>query len=138
MKSKLASFFVLSTVIILIAGNSAYAQDASFPDYEALESERERLDREKIIYSPGEGDVRYVPKLTIDPKNPTSATPKSDTAATRTVVPAMNPAPTRIKQEHGPKPPGKPQPPKEDDDAILSFNFLYYIIQKYKLQDIVE
>lgn len=26
----------------------------------------------------------------------------------------------------------------EDDDSILSFNFLYYIFQKYKLQDIVD
>lgn len=137
MKSKL-TFFVLSAVIILITGNGVYAQDASFPEYESLESERERLDREKILYSPGEGDVRYVPKLTIDPKNSTTATPKADSAAVKTVVPPMNPAPTRIKQEHGPKPLGKPQPPKEDDDAILSFNFLYYIIQKYKLQDIVE
>jgi hypothetical protein len=25
-----------------------------------------------------------------------------------------------------------------EDDSILSFNFLYYIIQKFKLQDIIE
>lgn len=27
---------------------------------------------------------------------------------------------------------------KEGDESILSFNFLFYIIQKYKLQDIVD
>ena len=27
---------------------------------------------------------------------------------------------------------------KEEDDSVLSFNFLYYIFQKYKLQDIVD
>jgi hypothetical protein len=40
----------------------------------------------------------------------------------------------------------KPSPvvPKErnksesDDDSVLSFNFLYYLIQKYKMQDIVD
>ena len=26
----------------------------------------------------------------------------------------------------------------QDDDSILSFNFLYYLIQKYKMQDIVD
>jgi hypothetical protein len=26
----------------------------------------------------------------------------------------------------------------KDDDSILTFNFLYYIIQKYKLQDIID
>ena len=26
----------------------------------------------------------------------------------------------------------------EDDDSILSFNFLYYLVEKYKMQDIVD
>ncbi len=35
---------------------------------------------------------------------------------------------------------GKPQnqPATTEDDSILSFNFLYYIIQKFKMQDIIE
>lgn len=33
--------------------------------------------------------------------------------------------------------PGEKQPAKKDD-SILTFNFLYYIIQKYKLQDIID
>ena len=33
------------------------------------------------------------------------------------------------------KPQGQSGP---EDDSILSFNFLYYIIQKFKLQDIIE
>lgn len=27
---------------------------------------------------------------------------------------------------------------KPKDDSILTFNFLYYIIQKYKLQDVID
>lgn len=27
---------------------------------------------------------------------------------------------------------------EEDDDDVLSFNFLYYIIQKFKMSDIVD
>ena len=30
------------------------------------------------------------------------------------------------------------QSEKQKDDSILTFNFLYYIIQKYKLQDIID
>jgi hypothetical protein len=51
------------------------------------------------------------------------------------VIPQAQP---KVKPEGAPKSPAKQQPPKDDDDAILSFNFLYYIIQKYKLQDIIE
>ena len=28
--------------------------------------------------------------------------------------------------------------PSEEDDSILSFNFLYYIFQKYKMQEVVD
>ena len=27
---------------------------------------------------------------------------------------------------------------EDDDDSILSFNFLYYLVEKYKMQDIVD
>ena len=30
------------------------------------------------------------------------------------------------------------QAAKSKDDSILTYNFLYYIIQKYKLQDIID
>lgn len=36
-----------------------------------------------------------------------------------------------------PKDPPK-SPPAEPDNSLLSFNFLYYLIQKYKMQDIVD
>jgi hypothetical protein len=135
MKKHLAivmSAFVLAS----IAGSTQlYAQDSATPEFE-MESERERVDRERIMYSPGEGEVRYIPSRSggIDPK---SVTPAKDTTAIGKVNTVL-PSPVKIKQEVGPKAPAKQQPPKEDDDAIMSFNFLYYIIQKYKLQDIIE
>lgn len=43
------------------------------------------------------------------------------------------------KQEQASKPVEKQTAPREEEEeSILSFNFLYYIIQKYKLQDIVD
>lgn len=32
----------------------------------------------------------------------------------------------------------KSQKQSADDDSVLSFNFLYYIIRKYKMQDIID
>jgi hypothetical protein len=113
--------------------NYSYAQDGA-PDYEVTDSERDKLEKEKIMYSPGEGDSRYSSKSA----TLTSTTTSKDSLATtaKPVAPVVVP---KTKTEPQPKAAEKqpPQQPK-DDDSILSFNFLYYIIQKYKLQDIVD
>ena len=104
-----------------VAGN-AWAQDAGMSDVEIVD-ERDRIESEKMLYSPGEAEVRYIPKASSNPPKDTVATHVSETSAQKL------------------KPSGKPiekQPAKPGDDSILSFNFLYYIIQKYKLQDIVD
>jgi hypothetical protein len=132
---------ILTFATLSLMGTVAYGQDAHFSDFDVMDSERERLEKEKILYSPGgEGEIRYIPAR-IDPK--TANTTSKDSVSTATPKPAtipqvVHPAPSKVKPEGGPKSPAKQQPPKEDDDAILSFNFLYYIIQKYKLQDIIE
>jgi hypothetical protein len=46
-------------------------------------------------------------------------------------------APKSINRTTRPETPRDSQKPKGEDDA-LSFNFLYYIIQKYKLSDLIE
>lgn len=66
----------------------------------------------------------------------TKSTVAKDTSAIRT--PQVQPR-IRTNQETTE---GKPQLPASHpaagDDSILSFNFLYYMIQKFKLQDIIE
>lgn len=120
---------------------TAQAQDNVNQEYEITESERERYERDRIIFSPGgEGETRYVAPRT-EPTGSTSGNPK-DSVSTSKVTP-VNPTkaasilPTGRKEVSG-KNPTKQIPPKQDDDAILTFNFLYYIIQKYKLQEIIE
>ena len=131
--------FFLSMILLTFSGATAvFGQDAAF-EYETIDSDRDRFERDRIIYSPGEGESRYIPsRSTIDPKNSHSTTPAKDSTSRAAAATPVLPAPVKIKQEPGPKAPAKPLPPKEDDDAIMSFNFLYYIIQKYKLQDIIE
>lgn len=46
-------------------------------------------------------------------------------------------APKPINRTARPETPREGQKPRSEDDA-LSFNFLYYIIQKYKLSDLIE
>jgi hypothetical protein len=131
---------ILTFAAMALMGSVAYGQDAHFSDFDVTDPERDRLEKEKILYSPGgEGEIRYVPAR-IDPAKTTASKDSVNVNTQKPVVTpqVVPPTPAKVKSEGGPKSPAKQQPPKEDDDAILSFNFLYYIIQKYKLQDIIE
>lgn len=130
---------VLTIITLALVGSVAHGQDAHFSDFDVTDPERDRLEKDKILYAPGgEGEIRYVPAR-IDPKAPSPKDSVATTSHTKpAVIPQVGPAQAKVKSEGPAKSPAKQQPPKEDDDAILSFNFLYYIIQKYKLQDIIE
>jgi len=129
MKIKLHHIFLSLLLTTPAFINSVFAQDASNPDYQITDTEREKYERDKVIFSPGEGsETRYVPKGSHNP-----GPGKDSIAVTK---------PTTQIQKAKPEPPvkaaEKQQQQTKDDDSILSFNFLYYIIQKYKLQDIVD
>jgi hypothetical protein len=118
----------LLIVIIFVASagycNRAFAQDASAQELGLTEA-----DHEKMTYSPGgEGETRT---------RIISSTPTKDSLTTvRHQPPAQNNL--KPKADSPLKSPEKATSKDQDQDSILSFNFLYYIIQKYKLQDIVD
>lgn len=123
MKIGLHHILLFAILAFAVAGN-AWAQDAGMSDVDIVD-ERDHIDSEKMLYSPGEAEVRHVPKASKNLPTDTVATHVPETPA----------------QKHKVEPPGKPiekQSAKPKDDSILSFNFLYYIIQKYKLQDIID
>lgn len=115
--------FNLLLVVGTPAGiNCLHAQDASYPVLDSNEEEEDN-EREKIIYSSGEGD----PLLLLN--NKAHVVSARDSAV-------VKPSTTRTKtQTESAKNSAKPS---QGDDSILSFNFLYYLFEKYKLQDIVE
>lgn len=124
MKNRLRYILVLFCLLFTAFISSAVAQDAGMEDIEITDS-----DRDKILLTPGgEGETRY--------RSPALVTPAKDSIAT--AAPVVIPAVRKTKTDPNTKPADKQAPPKEDDDSILSFNFLYYVIQKYKLQDIVD
>jgi hypothetical protein len=129
MKKKLHHILISFCVALTAVTTTSFAQDSGSSDYEITDPERDKLERDRIINSPGEGDTRYIPR----PQGISNTTAR-DSAASKTSTPV---APSRLKPEPV-KPADKQAPPKQDDDSILSFNFLYYIIQKYKLQDIID
>jgi hypothetical protein len=130
MKIKLHHIFLSLLLTIAAFMNKSFAQDASTQEYHITDTEREKYERDKVIFSPGEGDTKF---------NPTKAGSQSLTG--KDSLAAAKPPQTAIqkgKPEQAIKTAEKQQQQSKDDDSILSFNFLYYVIQKYKLQDIVD
>jgi hypothetical protein len=126
--------FAFGLTLTLSAGFSAvYAQDAGFPVSESYEPESSD---DVTAYSPGEGEPRNIPpKTTVvspAPKDSTSLSGKPLQRASKSSADTSKNV-AKPEQESTSK-----QEKKDDDDSVLSFNFLYYIFQKYKLQDIVD
>lgn len=116
-------FFTLCLGVSSLVVTTANAQSSGMQDVEIMPTEND-----KLLFSPGgEGETRFKAPVTISGYG-------KDSVAT---IPNLTPA-RKSKPEQTSKPVEKPNTSKEDDDSILSFNFLYYIIQKYKLQDIVD
>src|SRR5687767_4991405 len=129
MKIKLHHIFLSLLLTLAAFINTSFAQDATTnQDYQITDTERDKFERDKVIYSPGEGDSRFTPKGSAIPT----------TGKDSVVVAKPNPQIQKAKPEQPVKAAEKQQQQTKNDDSILSFNFLYYIIEKYKLQDIVD
>jgi len=132
MKIKLHHIF-LCLLFVTASVSVSYAQDSGAVEYETTDSESEKFERDKVLYSPGEGDTRYV-KPSVAPSSTSKDSVAKDSI---TVFKAPLNAPVKVKSEQPAKAAEK-QEQSKDDDSILSFNFLFYLIQKYKLQDVIE
>jgi hypothetical protein len=108
------AFIPFSFALVLLLGcYETKGQEAGSPSFEAYDKDP-RNEREKAIAHP---EIMEDQKIT---KDSVSFRPRS----------VYKPSPVAPK---GNDPAGS-----ENDHSILSFNFLYYLIQKYKMQDILE
>ncbi|HEY9489569.1 MAG TPA: hypothetical protein VIQ51_14600 [Chryseosolibacter sp.] len=124
MKSWGTYLIFLTTLIILLAAGSVLAQEAGMSDVEVV-NDREASESEKSVFVPGE-DARYIPRVS-------NVSPAKDS-----IMLQMYDFPMQRAAQRPVEKPAEKQPAKAKDDSILTFNFLYYIIQKYKLQDIID
>ncbi|MEJ7643224.1 MAG: hypothetical protein WKF87_01400 [Chryseolinea sp.] len=116
-----ASCVFLTLLLAVLAPEgvrSAMAQDGS---YSLPEDDEGELERERVIYAPGEADPSQNSKILYSASK--------DSASVR---PARSSKPQAEAQK------GSGKPASQEDDSILSFNFLYFIFEKYKMQDMVD
>lgn len=117
MKSCVKRVFFLSVILVLCATASALAQHAGMSDKDVAGTATEK------VSAPGE-DVRFVPQAS------------GVYAPTDSI--ALQPLDFPMKAAQRPAEKSNEKQPGKKDDSILTYNFLYYIIQKYKLQDIID
>ncbi|SHI00294.1 hypothetical protein SAMN04488109_6671 [Chryseolinea serpens] len=119
-------FAISLSLVSLLGTNTAHAQDNTFPALDAgtYDAEAEK-ERDKVIYSSSSSEM--------EPQ----AIHKLQTPAVKDSLANRNNAHRTVKTaaESG-KNANKPS--SHSDDSVLSFNFLYYLFEKYKLQDIVD
>ena len=114
--------YITFSVLLLLSAGEVFAQDAGMSDVEMLNA-RDASEAERVVLAPGEVEVRYVPRAS-------GVYAPSDSLTL--FSPSRQPA-VQKPSEADEKPATRAK-----DDSILTFNFLYYIIQKYKLQDIID
>ena len=113
--------FVLSLVILTPGGIlSLQAQDASYPIPDSYDLEIEKA-RDRGVYSAGEFDPLLNNKNQVI-RDSIMSSPTYNRSSRSQLDETANSAKNTT----------------EDDDSILSFNFLYYLVEKYKMQDIVD
>ena len=117
MKQKFSYFLVFGVILTLglLSSNSAHAQEEGIPGYDLHDPIHPGLNTEEKT-------------LLLDPENRAFKTGRDTTTVSRTT-----PSSQKKPADSG-KPSGKP---KNEEDP-LSFNFLYYIIQKFKVSDLID
>lgn len=123
MKTRCRQLFFLTLLFVSAASVGAFAQDAGMSDSEMINEGV--VSDEKGAFIPGE-ELRYSQRSAgLVMAKDSVVLQKHDFRMQRA---AKKPAEKAAdKQNTRPK-----------DDSILTFNFLYYIIQKYKLQDVID
>ena len=101
--------------LLCAAGVDVNAQESGRPSFDAYEKDP----AERVFFTRSDSSA-------------SSILPRKDSSSLRTSFKrnVYKPAPVAPKEKN--------RPTNTDDDSVLSFNFLYYLIQKYKMQDIVD
>ena len=117
MKQNISYFLVFGVILTLglLSSNSAHGQEEGIPGYELHDPIHPGLNTEEktLLFDPESRAFKVSRDSTIN--RPSTSNQK--------------------KQADSGKPSGKP---KNEEEDPLSFNFLYYIIQKFKVSDLID
>jgi hypothetical protein len=106
-------------LILVFISLSSYAQDVGTPSFETYDSDPLAI-KDKYAFT-----------ASADPTDPPrNGSAQKDSVASKAVRNVYKPSPVVPKSEN--------EDDQANDNSLLSFNFLYYLIQKYKMQDIVD
>lgn len=115
-------YILLAFMMTIASAPGAAAQDAGMSELEVIDEPA----HDKAAFVPGE-EVRYIPQSA------------GRTQARDSLMLHMHDFPMQqATMKPAERSSDKQAAGKPKDDSILTFNFLYYIIQKYKLQDIID
>jgi len=118
---KIRLHHTLFVAALFMAPVYLHAQDNGFNEIDAPNSNAsyERGENDPTLNSGGEGEVRQTKTHSVVRDSATTSRPVN----------------TIRKPQHDSK---EVKPQGGEDESILSYNFLYYIIQKFKFQDIMD
>jgi hypothetical protein len=122
------SYIAALLFVLTLAQVSAYAQDGPDNEHPVYEEKEEKIEHEVPV---ADMDNESDPKVL----TPATKSGARDSSSVRTLPP--RPA-AKSNHEASKENKQQPQQAQSGDDSILSFNFIYYIIQRFKLQDIIE
>jgi hypothetical protein len=122
------SHIALLLFVLFAAHVSVHAQEG--PDNEQPIFEEKVYHESPVNDMDGETDNKIL--------TPTVKSASRDSSAVRIILPTQR-VPNKTNQDPSKDNKSNPQQAQQSgDDSILSFNFIYYIIQRFKLQDIIE
>lgn len=121
MKTRQAIYAFFAGSALLLAGNVAFAQEENTElPLPSQSEERERVERIEPVAEDG------FPLHELDSK------------AARTTTAASSRDEKKEPEKITAKKPADKSSAKKNDEDALSFNFLYYLIQKFKVSDLIE
>lgn len=92
-------------------------------------------------YTSGAGSSRsrhHVTRTNTTPTENEKESKKPQTSEVKKATPSKAAAATLTKPKENPAPTEKTTTEEEDPDSVVSFNFLHYIIQKFKFSEMID
>jgi hypothetical protein len=122
------SYITLLLFVLISSQVVVYGQDG--PDNEHPVYEDKVYNEAPVVDVDGDSDNKVLTPVTKSSVAKDSSSVKFSLPAQR----SANKSNQEVTKENKPQ----AQQAQSGDDSILSFNFIYYIIQRFKLQDIIE